>query len=125
MVLEALGVSKSEAQIRQDSKCSPQQGTDANDLVEAAKKYGFVNSVKDFLSFSQLRKELRQGHYPIVYIGVELSLNAPSQEHAVVVIEIDRKGVHILDPERGEKIIPKQAFEKQRGSMRQRTILVK
>jgi len=120
MVLEALGASKTEAEIRQDSKCTP-LGTDADDLIEAAKKYGFINSVKDYLNFNQLKKQLRQGHYPIVYIGVGL----PLQEHSVVVIEINRKEVCILDPIRGEIMIPKRAFEEQWAYKRYVTILIK
>jgi ABC-type bacteriocin/lantibiotic exporter with double-glycine peptidase domain len=117
MVLDALGVARTEAELRRDSKCTP-EGTEPDDLVKAAKKYGFVSSIKDYyLSFNQLRKRLRQGHYPIVYL-----LQPP--EHSVVVYKIDRKGVHVLDPILGERTIPRRLFEEQWEDMRRVTIVI-
>ena len=117
MVLDALGVSKTEAQIRQDSKCTP-EGTEADDLLAAARKYGFTDSIKAYyLSFTQLRKELQEGHYPIVYL-----LQPP--EHSVVVFKVDRKGVHVLDPSRGERTIPRRLFEEQWQGLRRVTLVI-
>lgn len=117
MLLDAFGISKTEAEIRRDSKCTP-IGTDADDLLAAAKKYGFTGSIKAYyLSFTQLRKELQEGHYPIVYL-----LQPP--EHSVVVVEIDRKGVHVLDPILGERTIPRRLFEEQWKDMRRVTIVI-
>lgn len=124
MVLDAFGVSRTEAEIRQDSRCTP-DGTKPNDLVEAAKKYGFASSIQEHRqSFNHLRKRLRQGHYPIVYLGVSLSTDTQSQKHSVVVFEIDRTGVHILDPIRGQLTIPKEVFEKQWEDMDRVTIVI-
>jgi ABC-type bacteriocin/lantibiotic exporter with double-glycine peptidase domain len=124
MVLNALGVSRTEAEIRQDSKCTP-EGTEPDALVEAAKKYGFAGSIKKHrLSFNQLRKRLQHGHYPIVYLGVSLSTDSRSQKHSVVVFEIDRTGVHILDPIRGQLTIPKEVFEEQWEDMDRVTIVI-
>lgn len=117
MVLDALGVPKTEAQIRLDSKCTP-EGTDPDDLLAAARKYGFAASIKAYhLSLTQLRKQLQEGHYPIVYL-----LQPP--EHSVVVVDIDRKGVHVLDPIRGERTIPRKVFEEQWEPMRRVTIVI-
>lgn len=124
MVLKAFGVSRTEAEIRQDSKCKP-EGTEPDDLVEAAKKYGFASSMKErYLSFNQLRKRLQQGHYPIVYLGVSLLTDTRAQKHSVVVFEIDREGVHILDPVLGERTIPRRIFEEQWEDMHRVTIVI-
>jgi ABC-type bacteriocin/lantibiotic exporter with double-glycine peptidase domain len=117
MVLDAFGISRTEAEIRHDSKCT-RIGTDPDDLLAAARKYGFTASIKSYhLSFTQLRKQLQEGHYPIVYL-------LDTQEHSVVVCEIDRKGVHVLDPIRGERTIPRKLFEEQWGPMRRVTLVV-
>jgi len=109
MVLNAFGVSRTEAEIRQDSKCTP-EGTEPDDLVEAAKTYGFASSIKKrYLSFNQLRKRLQQGHYPIVYLGVSVLPDTQPQEHSVVVIGFDRKGVHVLDPMVASSILCKRS----------------
>lgn len=124
MVLDACGVSKTEAEIRQDSNCES-DGTEPDDLVEAAKKYGFVaSSAKEYLSFNQLRKRLQQGQYPIVFLSVRSSPDIHPQVHSVVVFEIDRTGVHVLDPILGERTIPRILFEDQWVPMRRVTIVV-
>lgn len=122
MVLDALGVSLTESEIRHESKCTP-EGTEPDNLVDAAKKYGFVSTIKQerYLSFNQLRKRLQQGHYPIVYLAVSALPDTRSQIHSVVVVGFDSKGVHVLDPFRGELTIPRRLFEEQHRV----TILIK
>jgi ABC-type bacteriocin/lantibiotic exporter with double-glycine peptidase domain len=118
MVLDPLGISKTESQIRQDSKCT-REGTSVDDLLAAARKYGLTGSIKAYsLSVTQLRKHLKEGHYPIVYL-----LQPP--EHSVVVFKLDRKGVHVLDPILGERTIPTRLFEEQWEGMRRVTIVIK
>jgi predicted double-glycine peptidase len=125
MVLDALGVSKTEAQIREDSRCTSEEGTDPDDLLAAARKYGFTRSIKVYyLSFNQLRKQLQEGHHPIVYLLVSLLPDTQPEKHSVIVFEIDRKGVHVLDPIRGELTIPRGLFEEQWEDMRRVTIVV-
>lgn len=124
MVLDALGISRTEAQIREDSKCTS-EGTDPDNLLAAARRYGFTGSIKAYyLSFNQLRKHLQEGHHPIVYLLVSLLPDAQPEEHSVIVFEIDRKGVHVLDPIRGELTIPRRLFEEQWGDMRRVTIVI-
>lgn len=47
------------------------------------------------------------------------------QQHSVVVTAINRQGVRVLDPIRGELVIPKRIFEEQHEYMRRVTILIK
>lgn len=65
MVLDALGVSMTESEIREDSKCTRLLETNYDDLVDAAKKYGFLDSIYSYLSFNQLREQLHQGHFQL------------------------------------------------------------
>ena len=51
-------------------------------------------------SFDDLREALRRGHYPIV--GVERHLlGHPPASHAIVVVQITSRTVHVLDPVEG------------------------
>jgi len=104
MVLEHLGVVRTEAELRAMTDSTGVLGGAALFLVDAAKKLGFPNSAKHNLKFQELLWVLSQGHFPIVYIAIRLQPNTPIQSHAVIVTEIGEQGVQILDPVRGEVI---------------------
>jgi ABC-type bacteriocin/lantibiotic exporter with double-glycine peptidase domain len=123
MVLAALGLLKTEEEIREDCDCTI-LGTFADDLVRVAKKYGFANTRKDYLSLTDLKKQLDLGLYPIVYIGVRAYSHSRPEEHAAVVIKINENKINLLDPSRGEIVLSEEEFENQWSYMRLLTIIV-
>lgn len=130
MVLEHLGRVKTEEELRAltdsafDSIHFP-GGTTALLLVEAAKQLGFSDSAKHNLNLQELLGILKQGFFPIVYIGIRLQPAGPVQRHAVVVVEISEQGVLILDPQRGEVTHSIDEFNAMWELMRGLTILIK
>src|SRR5436853_4878509 len=87
MVLEALGVSKTEEELRDLSDCTA-LATYAFNLVEAARALGFTATRKFNLDLDELKEQLERGFYPIVYVHARLLPDKPLQEHATVVIAI-------------------------------------
>jgi hypothetical protein len=66
MVLGAFGVHMDEAQVRHLTDCSP-LGTDAFQLIEAARQFGFPATRKYTLaSIEELDLVVREGSFPIV-----------------------------------------------------------
>jgi ABC-type bacteriocin/lantibiotic exporter with double-glycine peptidase domain len=72
MVLETLGVTKTESDLRTLCDCTF-SGTDALHLIDAARKLGFSGTMKHSLTFDELKEVIGEGQYPIVYIRAELS----------------------------------------------------
>jgi predicted double-glycine peptidase len=128
-VLEHLGVTKSEEELRGltdsgfDSKYSP-GGTDALRIVDVAKQLGFRNTTKNNLKLQQLVGVLSQGHFPIVQIGIRLKPNTPVQAHAVVIIEINERGMLMCDPMRGEVLHSQEDFDQMWKRQHRLTIIV-
>ena len=103
MVLGAFGVHIDEAQLRHLTDCSP-LGTDAFQLLEAARQLGFTTSRKYTLtSLEELASVVEEGLFPIVYVDMwPLRGGLSGQYHAVVVVGVDADSVTILDPQSGE-----------------------
>lgn len=123
MVLASFGVLKTEQELCVLCDCNA-WGTDAFKLVEAARNLGFTNTRKYNLTWDELKAELDRGLYPIVYIRTQLAPDTLFQEHAIVVTEITKDEVRILDPTRGETSFLQTNFLHEWGLMRQLTILV-
>jgi ABC-type bacteriocin/lantibiotic exporter with double-glycine peptidase domain len=109
MVLESLGVIKTEEELRSLSDCTS-LGTRASGIVDAAKNLGFSRTRKYSLTFEELREVLEVGFYPIVYLRVVLSEWLIPQPHAVVVEVVSHEGVHLVDPWRGRIIYDLDRF---------------
>jgi ABC-type bacteriocin/lantibiotic exporter with double-glycine peptidase domain len=129
MVLEHLGVIRTEAELRAltDSdfeSASYPGGATALSLVDAARELGFTDSSKENLEFQELLWVLSQGHFPIVYIAISLRPDTPLQRHAVVITEISAQGVRMLDPVRGEVTHTVEEFNAMWGRLRGLTILI-
>ena len=130
MVLEHLGVVRTEEELRilTDSDFdSPHYpgGAEARHVVEAARQLGFVNTSRNNLTLQELVGELIQGQFPIVQIGISLGPNTVVQPHAVVVMEINERGVLMLDPVRGEVVHTQEEFDQMWRRQRGLTILIK
>jgi hypothetical protein len=130
MVLEHLGVIRTEAELRAltdsdfESAFYP-GGATALRLVDAARDLGFPNSTKENLEFQELLWVLSQGHFPVVYLAISLRPGTPLQRHAVVVTEISARGVRILDPVRGEVTHTVEEFNAMWGRLQGLTILIR
>jgi len=99
MVLSHLGLSKTEAELRDLCDCTI-FGTSALELVLAARRLGFSASSKHTLTLADLMELTQNGYFPIVYVISESHLPAPDV-HSFVVVAANREGVEVLDPERG------------------------
>jgi len=99
MLLGAFGVHMDEAQLRHLTDCSP-LGTDAFQLIEAARQLGFPASRKYTLaSLEELELVLREEGFPIIYMDMwPLQGGLSGQYHAVVVLDVDSDSVTVLDP---------------------------
>ncbi len=129
MVLEQLGVIKTEKELRVLTDCdfdSPHYpgGAEARHIVEAARELGFVNTSRNNLTLQELVGELIQGRFPIVQIGISLRPNTRVQPHAVVVLEVNERGVLMLDPVRGEVVHTQEEFDQMLKRQRGLTILI-
>ena len=128
MVLEALGVVKSEHELRELCDCLPATGTEALQLVDVSRELGFTSSSKHnliFDSLNELRLLLEEGVYPIVYIRTRLSQEGTLEQHAIVIIELTENEVRVLDPMRGECVFLAEEFLREWERMRCLVILVR
>lgn len=114
-----------EATLRQLSDCSP-LGTDAFQLVEAARKLGFTATRKHTLeSVDDLARLLDQSSFPIVYVDLwPLRGGLSGQYHSLVVEAIKQESVLVLDPSEGEREIPAEDFQAAWEEMRCLAIVV-
>jgi ABC-type bacteriocin/lantibiotic exporter with double-glycine peptidase domain len=94
MVLSHLGVSKTEAELRELCDCTI-FGTSALQLVLAARRLGFSASSKHTLTLADLMELTQNGYFPIVYVISEPHLPAP-EVHSFVVVAANREGVEVL-----------------------------
>jgi ABC-type bacteriocin/lantibiotic exporter with double-glycine peptidase domain len=125
MVLAALGQPVAEEVLRVVTDCSP-LGTDAFQLVEAARQLGFPASRKyTLVSLDDLTTLLAEGHWPIVYVDLwPLHGGLSGQSHAMVVIALDPTDVTVLDPLHGERRLPREDFQAAWSAMRYLTIVI-
>src|SRR6266404_1213910 len=103
MVLSHLGVSKTEAELRQLCDCTI-FGTAALELVLAARRHGFAASSKHTLTLGDLIELTEHGYFPIVYVASALQGLAPDV-HSFVVVSATREGVEVLDPQQGRRLL--------------------
>lgn len=125
MVLSALGVDIDEAKLRELVDCT-RFGTEAFQLVQAARKLGFGSTRKHTLgSLDELLQLLDEGHFPIVYVDLwPLTGGVCGQYHSFVITAVGRESLSVLDPLIGERIIPRDEFEAAWGETRWLTIVV-
>jgi len=125
MVLAAFGQPMAEDVLCVVTNCSP-LGTDAFQLVEAARQLGFPISRKYTLaSLDELATLLAEGHWPIVYVDLwPLQGGLSGQSHAMVVIALDPTDVTVLDPLHGERRLPRDDFLAAWSAMRYLTIVI-
>ena len=100
MVLSHLGVSKTEAELRELCDCTI-FGTSALELVFAARKLGFAATSKHTLTIADLMELTEHGHFPIVY--VISAPHVPPDVHSFVVVSATPEHIDVLDPQQGQR----------------------
>jgi ABC-type bacteriocin/lantibiotic exporter with double-glycine peptidase domain len=125
MVLGGFGVEVDEDRLRAFTDCTP-LGTEAFQVVEAARHLGFTASRKHTLtSIEELEHLLAEGLFPIVYVDLwPLRGGGSGQFHSLVVVGIGRDEVVVLDPLHGESHLSRDDFEAAWAEMRYLTIVV-
>ena len=124
MVLEQLGVVKTEAELRTLSDTTT-RGTEALQIVNAARQLGFSQTSKNNLIYEELRLLVNQGDFPIVYLRIRFDASAQIQQHAVILLVADDEKVIVLDPVFGEVTYTVEKFNGMWLGMRGLTIIVK
>jgi ABC-type bacteriocin/lantibiotic exporter with double-glycine peptidase domain len=109
MVLEALGHTLTEAEIRQ--RCGHTKGgMRLNQVAGGLKDLPVIVEYHTDWSRDDLRDAIRQTPLPIV--GVDLRLvDGIFAFHAVVVLDLIGDGVRVLDPLQGERTLGLASFE--------------
>jgi ABC-type bacteriocin/lantibiotic exporter with double-glycine peptidase domain len=125
MVLGSLGADVDEPGLRRLTDCTP-LGTDAFQLVEAARELGFTASRKYTLSsIDDLARLLDEGLFPIVYVDLwPIRGGQSGQFHSLVVVNIRRDNILVLDPLVGESNLSRDDFQAAWAEMRFLTIVV-
>lgn len=125
MVLGSFGLEMDEGQLRSLTDCTP-LGTDAFQLVEAARHLGFTSSRKYTLSsIDELARLLDEGIFPIVYVDLWPVRGGQSgQFHSLIVIAIKQDHVSVLDPLVGENNLTRDEFNAAWAEMRFLTIVI-
>lgn len=102
MVLSHLGVSKTEAELRELCDCTI-FGTSALELVVAARKLGFTASSEHTLTVADLMELTEHAYFPIVY--VVSAPHFPPDVHSLVVVSATRNQIDVLDPQQGQRML--------------------
>lgn len=125
MVLGGFGLEMDEGRLRSLTDCTP-LGTNAFQLVEAARQLGFTASRKYTLSsLDELSRLLDEGLFPIVYLDLwPIRGGVSGQFHSVVVVGMEQDGISVLDPLTGERILAKNDFQAAWAEMRFLTIVL-
>lgn len=125
MLLSAWNLEISEKKLRELADCTP-LGTDAFQLIEAARALGFETTQKHTLeSIDDLVSLLSEGLFPIVYVDLWPMKGGPSgQYHSLVVESVTSENVTVLDPLSGSRSLSRGEFRKIWLEMRCLTIVV-
>lgn len=108
MVLASFGIDIAESKLRQRCDCTP-YGTDALMVVDVARQFGFAGAAKHTIALDELRAVLTDGHHPIVFVDLG-PIDGIEDVHAVVVVGASQHQIIVLDPLKGERSLPLQAF---------------
>jgi ABC-type bacteriocin/lantibiotic exporter with double-glycine peptidase domain len=108
MLLLHAGVDVPESQLRE--LCDTTWlGTDAVQVITAARQLGFKASRKHTLNLSELQNLVDKGAFPIILVSL-LPINAHPDLHAVIVLAFEREQVRVHDPLIAERLLPLETF---------------
>jgi ABC-type bacteriocin/lantibiotic exporter with double-glycine peptidase domain len=122
MVLGHLGVSKTEAELRELCDCTI-FGTTALELVFAARKLGFTASSKHTLTLSDLIELTAHGYLPIVIVVSVPRVSAPDV-HSFLVVSATRERVEVFDPQQGPRSLDIDEFLESWSTMNNLAIVI-
>jgi len=121
MVLEALGVTRSESELRELCDCTI-FGTTAIELIQAARTLGFSGSRKYSLTLENIQEFTEQGYFPIVFVVLA---EGPSLDvHSLVVVSVAEDEVNVLDPQQGYRTIPLDSFKEMWSPMKNLAVVI-
>lgn len=109
MVLSYYGHDIDEATLR-DCCHTTNAGTRADDVASCAKHHGVDADHIRSSNSNALHKWLGTGIFPIVLLNM-FPIDLIWRMHAVVIIAIDSRSVHLLDPAQGRRVASVGAFE--------------
>ncbi|MGV8171126.1 MAG: cysteine peptidase family C39 domain-containing protein [Candidatus Woesearchaeota archaeon] len=95
MVLEYYGIHKSEKELVKLTKCTKSRGTNAENIILAAKKSGLSGSIKDYSTFNDIISLLKKD------IPVIVDWFSHDEGHYSVVVGLDENNIYLQDPELG------------------------
>ncbi len=124
MLFGSLGVDVPESELRERCDCTPAFGTDALMAVDVARQFGFAGTAKHNLTLDELQNLTIDGLSPIVFVNLE-PIDGTEDIHALVVVGFTQRYVIILDPLRGERVLPLQSFNTAWGLRHNLAIIVK
>lgn len=108
MVISGFGLEVDEAELCQLCDCTF-DGTSALKAMDAARTLGFTNSTKQTLTINEPEAIVASGQYPIVFVDMT-PIDAGYVAHALVVISLSDLTVQVIDPEKGERFLPRPKF---------------
>jgi ABC-type bacteriocin/lantibiotic exporter with double-glycine peptidase domain len=108
MVLASLGHEVTEATMRTRCDCTV-FGTEALKAVDAMRQVGFPGTTKQTCTLEDLRQQLHEGYWPIVFVNT-LPITGQRNAHAVVVVEVEPAQLTVYDPLDGERLLPQATF---------------
>jgi ABC-type bacteriocin/lantibiotic exporter with double-glycine peptidase domain len=108
MVFGSFGVDIAEGELRERCDCT-YYGTDALKAIDAARQFGFTGTAKHNLTLEELRKIVADGRHPIVFVDLT-PIDGTEDIHTLVVVAVSQYEVSVLDPLKGERLLPLQAF---------------
>ncbi len=108
MVLASFGIEIPESELRTLCDCTF-SGTDALKAVDVARQLGFTRTGKYTLSTEELRTLIADGYHPIVFVDLR-PIDGLRDIHALVVIDVGQQEMIVLDPLKGERVLPSQVF---------------
>jgi ABC-type bacteriocin/lantibiotic exporter with double-glycine peptidase domain len=123
MVLASFGLELPEAELRARCDCTAAFGTDALMVVEAARQLGFPLTAKHNLNLAELEELVNAGHFPIIFVNLD-PLDGLDEQHALVVIALNKSTTTVYDPLFGERILERESFSAAWGLKRNLAILV-
>lgn len=93
MVLAYYGIEKTNAELEKMTNCSLKYGTEAKNILNAAKKLGLTGVIKDNSTLSDLRKWYK-ANVPVIVDWFD-----EDDGHYCPLIKIDAKNIWLLDPQ--------------------------
>jgi len=104
MVLASVGHEVAEATIRTLCDCMVFR-TEALKAVDAMRQFGFPGTTQQTCTLEDLRQQLHDGHWPIVFVNT-LPITGQRNAHAIVVVAVEPVQLTVYDPLDGERILP-------------------